>query len=142
MAGLSAAARPQTADGTDGVAGPQNDKFSELIATRASTAEAPVTREDISAMRQEGWGWGAIANFFGFKLGHVVSDANREKRDDRLAEVKGRSAVADAAGPVARGGEDGAGRSGRSGADGGQRGGGRGGEGGGRGGGGQGGGRR
>lgn len=130
---VSAAAFAQTSDAVDD--NPQSrEKFSQTIATKASTAETTVDKSAVQAKRDEGWGWGAIANFFGFNLGSAVSEANRERRDERLAEVKDRSSVDDSLGRRGRGSDDGVTQASRSGDDGGSNRGGRGSESSGRGG--------
>ncbi len=55
-------------------------KFTETIANKAGL---PTTTADVQAKRDDGWGWGAIANALGFNLGSAVSAANQDRRAER-----------------------------------------------------------
>ncbi len=133
---VSANALAQSGD-TTGDTSPSRDKFTQIIADKAATAENAVDPSAVQAKRDEGWGWGAIANFFGFNLGSAVSQANRERRDERLADLKDRPVANHAVSGHGGGRENGMAQGGRHGDSGGGRGqGGGGGQGGGNGGGG------
>lgn len=75
-------------------------KHTQTIANKAGVPTA-----DVQAKRDDGWGWGAIANSLGFNLGSAVSAANQ----DRKAERQDASASAQSMGNRGNSGEGGRG---------------------------------
>lgn len=119
--------------------------------TEPSTEQLALAVSNVQALRDQGMGWGAIANSLGLRFGAVVSAAHRADQAEKHTRRAGRSNASEdtTAGSergvglamgrpfdAGNGRGDGAGHSGRSGGDGGAGGAGSGASGGGKGGGG------
>lgn len=110
LAGAAASAGAQTTEVRD--ANPvSREKFTGVIADKSNTPTG-----DVQAMRDDGMGWGAIANALGIKLGPAVSSANHERRagtgDDSAGETSQRGHSGSQGGGHGRGGGNGGGNGG------------------------------
>lgn len=108
LALAAASVHAQTAEVRD--ANPvSREKFTGVISDASNTPKG-----DVQAMRDDGMGWGAIANALGIKLGPAVSSANHERRaesrDDDSAHKSGHSGSSGShGGGHGRGGNSGSG---------------------------------
>lgn len=110
------------AQADDGVPTAPKQDFAALLAranlvqqgvTEPTTEQVTLATADVQALRDQGMGWGAIANSLGLRLGAVVSAENRaEKAQTHMAAADQTSARGQGAGSSNGNGKGGGGGNG------------------------------